>query len=49
MKPERKNINTTLDLKLYKQIKVLAAKLETTANSLIEEGMRIVLEKHKDK
>ncbi|TCS94842.1 hypothetical protein [Hazenella coriacea] len=42
----RKNINTTIDIELYRQIKVLAAKLDKNANDLLEEGMRLVLEKY---
>ncbi len=42
----RKNINTTLDEDLYIEIKILAIKLKTNANDLIEEGMKYVLEKY---
>ena len=45
----RKNINTTLDEKLYTEIKILAIKLKTNANDLIEEGMKHIIEKHQDK
>lgn len=45
----RKVVNTTLDVKLYKQLKVLAAELDTTANSLLEEGMKMVIDKYKEK
>ncbi len=45
----RKNINTTLDEDLYIEIKILAIKLKTNANDLIEEGMRYIIEKNKDK
>jgi len=44
----RKNINTTLEEKLYKKIKVLAIKLDKNANDLLEEGMEYILEKYKD-
>ncbi|SHK08675.1 hypothetical protein [Tepidibacter formicigenes] len=43
----RKNINTTLDEDLYTEIKILAIKLKTNANDLIEEGMKYVIEKYK--
>ena len=42
----RKNINTTLDEALYTEIKILAIKLKTNANDLIEEGMKYVIEKY---
>jgi hypothetical protein len=42
----RKNINTTLDEDLYTEIKILAIKLRTNANDLIEEGMKYVIEKY---
>lgn len=45
----RKNINTTLDEDLYTEIKILAIKLKTNANNLIEEGMKYVLEKYTNK
>ena len=45
----RKNINTTLDEDLYTEIKILAIKLKTNANTLIEEGMKYVLEKYENK
>ncbi|MVX63648.1 hypothetical protein GKZ28_08060 [Clostridium chromiireducens] len=45
---KRKNINTTLDQDLYKQIKLLAVKRDVKANDLIEEGMKYVLSKYKE-
>lgn len=42
----RKNINTTLDEDLYTEIKILAIKLRTNANDLIEEGMKYVIVKY---
>ncbi|MCK8827222.1 hypothetical protein MWH25_05640 [Natroniella acetigena] len=42
----RKNINTTLEEKLYKKIKVLAIKLDKNANDLIEEGMEYIIDKY---
>lgn len=43
----RKNKNTTLDEDLYKEIQILAIKTGKKANDLIEEGMKLVLEKYK--
>jgi len=42
----RKNINTTLDEDLYKDIRILALQKGTNANDLIEEGMKYVIEKY---
>lgn len=42
----RKNINTTLDENLYKQIKLLAINKNVKANDLIEEGMKYILKKY---
>lgn len=42
----RKNMNTTIDEKLYKAIKFLALELDIDANDLLEEGMKLVLEKY---
>ncbi|HFC9286546.1 hypothetical protein Q4457_05140 [Clostridium perfringens] len=42
---ERKTINTTVDKDLIKKIKILAIEKECNINDLIEEGLRIVLEK----
>lgn len=39
----RKSVNTTLDSKLYKEIKLLALEQDKDANDLLEEGMRLVL------
>ena len=44
----RKNINTTIDEDLYKEIRILALQKGTNANDLIEEGMRYVIEKYKN-
>lgn len=44
----RKNVNTTLDENLYKQIKILAISLDLKANDLIEEGMTYILQKYND-
>lgn len=45
----RKNVNTTLDEELYEEIKILAIRMKLNANDLIEEGMKIVYEKHTGK
>ncbi len=45
---ERKNINTTLNVDLYKKIKTLAIQLDVKANDLMEEGMEYILEKYKN-
>jgi hypothetical protein len=44
----RKNINNTLDEELYTDIRILGLKIKRNANDLIEEGMRMVLEKYKE-
>lgn len=46
---DRKNVNTTLSQSLYKELKMLAAKLDRPANDLLEEGMQHVLNKYKNK
>jgi hypothetical protein len=45
----RKVVNTTLDVDSYKQIQILAIKLGKNANDLLEEGMKMVLEKYDEK
>lgn len=46
----RKSINTTIDEDLYLEIKILALRTKVNANDLLEEGMKLVLEKYaKDK
>ena len=42
----RKSVNTTIDEKLYKQIRMLALELNKNANDLLEEGILCVLEKY---
>ncbi|HBJ1652479.1 hypothetical protein FDA33_10245 [Clostridium botulinum] len=42
----RKNTNTTLDVDLYKKIRILALKKGCNANDLIEEGMKAILKKY---
>lgn len=44
----RKNKNTTLDEDLYEKIQILAIKTKKNANDLIEEGMKMVLEKYQE-
>jgi len=50
----RKNINTTIDNELYSDIKKLAYKISAqkevkiNANDLIEEGMKLVLDKYRN-
>lgn len=43
---DRKNVNTTLSQQLYTDIKYLAKRQNRSANELLEEGMRLVLEKY---
>ena len=43
----RKNIATTLEEDLYKKIKMLAIEKGCNANDLIEEGMKMILKKHR--
>ena len=45
----RKNVNTTIDEDLYLEIRVLTLKLKSNANDLIEEGIRLILEKENKK
>ncbi|EJT6340615.1 MULTISPECIES: hypothetical protein [Clostridium] len=45
----RKAINTTIDSDLMKKIKLLALEKECKINDLIEEGLRMVLEKEGNK
>ncbi len=40
----RKNINTTLDVSLYSEIRHLAIEKGVNANDLIEQGMKLILE-----
>ncbi len=44
----RKNINTTIDEDLYKQIRILSINLKVNTNDLLEEGIRYILGKYKD-
>ena len=45
----KKKFTTTFDEDLIKEIKKLAIDLGCTANSLIEEGIRLVLKKYRRK
>ena len=45
----RKNINTTLDEELYKSIRILAKQKGVNANDLIEEGMKLIIEREDKK
>ena len=44
----RKMYNTTLDVDLLREIKILAAQLDLRQNDLIEEAIRDLVEKHKN-
>ena len=46
---KRKMYNTTLDADLMKEIRILAAQLERRHNDLIEEALRDLLKKYKQK
>ncbi|RCW47785.1 MULTISPECIES: hypothetical protein [unclassified Halanaerobium] len=44
----RKSVNTTLNEELYKKIRILALKKDCNANDLMEEGMKMVLNKYEN-
>ena len=46
---ERKMYNTTLDIKLLRQFKVLAAQLDKRQNGLLEEAIQDLLKKYSKK
>ena len=46
---KRKFYNTTLDVDLLREMKILAARLDLRQNDLIEEAIRDLLEKYKNK
>jgi predicted transcriptional regulator len=46
---ERKMYNTTLDVDLIKQIKILAAQLDKRQNDLLEEAIKDLLKKYEKK
>ena len=43
----RKMYNTTLDIKLIREIKVLAARLDKRQNDILEEAIQDLLEKYR--
>jgi predicted transcriptional regulator len=45
---KRKMYNTTLDVDLTKEIRILAAQLDKRQNDLLEEAIQDVLEKYKN-
>ena len=45
---KRKMYNTTLDVDLLREIKILAAKLDLRQNDLMEEAIRDLIEKYKN-
>jgi len=45
----KKKFTTTLDEDLIKELKKLAIDLGHSANSLIEEGIRVILDKYRKK
>lgn len=45
----RKAINTTIDADLMKEIKLLAIQEDCKINDLIEEGLKLVIEKRNSK
>lgn len=49
MSDNRRNIHTRIDKDLYLEIQMLALKEGLKANDLIEEGLKLVLEKRKEK
>lgn len=44
----RKSMNTTIDEKLLRKLKLLSEAKECKINELIEEGIKLVLQEHKD-
>jgi len=45
----RKMYNTTVDVDLIREIKILAAQTDKRQNNLIEEAIRDILKKYKNK
>ncbi len=45
---KRKMYNTTLDVDLLREIKILAAQLDLRQNDLLEEAIQILLKKYKN-
>ena len=46
---KRKMYNTTLDVNLLREFKILAAKLDLRQNDLIEEGIQDLIKKYENK
>jgi predicted transcriptional regulator len=46
---KRKMYNTTLDVDLVRELKMLAAKLDLRQNDLIEEAIQDLIKKHEHK
>ena len=46
---KRKMYNTTLDVDLVRELKILAAKLDLRQNDLIEEAIQDLIKKHEHK
>ena len=46
---KRKMYNTTLDVDLLRELKILAAKLDLRQNDLIEEAIQDLIKKHEHK
>ena len=46
---ERKMYNTTLDVDLIKQIRILAAQMDKRQNDLLEEAIKDLLQKYEKK
>ena len=44
----RKAVNTTLNEELYQKIRILALKKGCNANDLMEEGMKMILNKYEN-
>jgi hypothetical protein len=45
---KRKMYNTTLDVDLLREIKILAAQLDLRQNDLVEEAIQDLIKKYKD-
>ena len=48
-KKERERYTTTIEKHLIKELKILAAKLDKRQNELLEEAIKLLLEKYKEK
>ncbi|WP_457625064.1 ribbon-helix-helix domain-containing protein [Persephonella sp.] len=49
VKKERERYTTTLEKDLIKELKILAAKLDKRQNELLEEAIKDLLKKYKEK